>query len=678
MWLGWSWTGELMAERACDWPLTSRSFPSSDPPAKKRKVQEPGKPFEKADPELEDDGWMRNILDGPDAADLDDDTVQDALADREEQSYRLMALMQMRKADPKTGKMLEITNLSNDHLYDQAKAIKVKMASNLGTVEVQHSKPALGLQMPFYRIRVPTQDLRNLHRHYLHFPIGISVGFEKLLPGGKPQKSKNAKLGGNSKKQGTEIPATTKELTMADRHPVVLVEYSEQHPPVLNKYGMGSVITNYYRKKNEEDESFTQPNTAASYNLMLYPGHQYGGSQPKRHLLGQLSVMHPDNSQPYPLAFVRPGEYYQSLETNLTRAPIFEQKPPTTDFLVIRQTEEHKQPRHYVKAIDNIFTVGQTYPKAAVPTPTSNEMRDERKKRLYDTVRRLRKRSANGVIRQRHLAAHFPERDLHITLRIFMNQVPGDRNGRDRRWKLAEAIDGVQTNKKPLDNIDDKVFTPDEHVLLESSDFARQMLNDAGYRLPVTAKEEKLLKKKADMAKENDEAVTMPLEVQLAPWYTTQNYFRAAPISYQGGAFQPMLELSGPGDPTGRREGFSMLEKFKKQAQAEYADWLKEVRGRTKLTKDDWAFAYESEQRDIWEKQRRALSNPVPPDLSDDEWEDEEEETALEAATIDAGAKHSQFGHKVPAGQGQQAAVVPTVLRVERVVRRSQSPERPS
>lgn len=594
------------------------------------------------------------------------------MADREEQSYRLMALMQMRKPDPKTGKMLEITNLSNDHLYEQAKAIKVKMASNLGTVEVQHSKPALGLQMPFYRVPAPNKhNFRNLHRHQPHFPIGISIGFEKLLPGGKPQKSKNAKLGGNAKKQNTEIPATTKELTMADRHPIVLVEYSEERPPVLNKYGMGSVITNYYRKKDEQDESFTQPNTAASYNPMLYPGHHYGNggnAQPKRHLLGQLSVMHPDQSQPYPLAFVRPGEYYQSLETNLTRAPIFEQKPPTTDFLVIRQTEEHKQPKYYIKAIDNIFTVGQTYPKAAVPTPTSNEMRDETKKRLYDTVRRLRKRSANGVIRQSQIAKNHPDiRELHIVLRIFMSQVSSDRSGRDRKWKLAEATEGVQTNKKPLDNIDDKVFTPDEHVLIESSHFARQMLEDAGYRLPATAKEEKLLKKKADMAKENDEDVAMPLEVQLAPWYTTQNYFRCAPISYQGGAFQPMLELSGPGDPTGRREGFSMLEKFKKQAQAEYADWLKEVRGKNKLTKEDWAFAYESEQRDIWEKQRRALSNPVPPDLSDDEWEDEEEEAAMEAGK-EVGSSHPQFGHKVPAGQGQPMSEIPTVLRIERVV----------
>lgn len=668
----------------------------TDPPAKRRRLetQDPEALFDRADPDLERGDWLNDIVMGPrqheedHGSEEEEDERMEAfeeVEDEEEQSYRLLSLLASTKPDPETGKPLDILNLSNDHLYVAQKAVKVKMATSLATVEIQHSKPALDLQMPFYRVHLTANDKRNAHRHHVQFPINIPLTFEKLLPGGRPQKNKTAKLGGSAQKPTVGVPASTKELTMADRHPIVLFEYSEQRPPVMSSYGMGSVITNYYRKKDEQDESFTQPNTLPSYNTMLYPG-AHNQSHPKRNLLGQLSVLHPGDTQPYPLAFINNGEYYQSLESNLTRAPIYEQKPEPTDFLVIRQTEEGKQPKHFIKAIDNLFVVGQTYPRIAVPTPTSNEVRDARKKRLYDTIRRLLKKSKDGVVRQRQLSKHFPARDLHIILRIFMNQSMGPRNHKDRRWELMAPDEPVAPNKKPLDNIEDKVFTPEEHALLQSTDVASQLLEDAGYRMPATAKEEKLAKKKADMIREaneggdSDEPGSMPLEMQLAPWYTTANYFKAAAISYQGGAFQPMLELSGAGDPTGRREGFSMLEKFKKQAMSEYGDWIREKTGRNKLGKDDWAMAYKEEQEDIWNRQRWALSNPIPPALTEeDEWEDEsdEEEALVEAASGDSmmmsrrNSTNSFSGHpyqagKAPSKTNKSTTNIPKILRIKR------------
>ncbi len=34
----------------------------------------------------------------------------------------------------------------------------------------------------------------------------------------------------------------------------MLWEFSEEHPPIISNFGMGSILVNYYRKKNEKDD----------------------------------------------------------------------------------------------------------------------------------------------------------------------------------------------------------------------------------------------------------------------------------------------------------------------------------------------------------------------------------------------------------------------------------------
>lgn len=63
---------------------------------------------------------------------------------------------------------------------------------------------------------------------------------------------------------------TTKDLTMAEKGPYVLLEFSvgvddqcveialtiqEEYPPIMSGYGMGTTIVNYYRKKDDKDET---------------------------------------------------------------------------------------------------------------------------------------------------------------------------------------------------------------------------------------------------------------------------------------------------------------------------------------------------------------------------------------------------------------------------------------
>lgn len=48
---------------------------------------------------------------------------------------------------------------------------------------------------------------------------------------------------------------STKDLTMSEKGPCVLLEFSEEYPPIMSGYGMGTTIVNYYRKKDDRDET---------------------------------------------------------------------------------------------------------------------------------------------------------------------------------------------------------------------------------------------------------------------------------------------------------------------------------------------------------------------------------------------------------------------------------------
>ena len=69
-------------------------------------------------------------------------------------------------------------------------------------------------------------------------------------------KRKKDAAGRKIAKGGDAVDAvrTTSDLSLRDTSPFVLLEYSEEHPPVMPNYGMGSILVNYYRKKSETDD----------------------------------------------------------------------------------------------------------------------------------------------------------------------------------------------------------------------------------------------------------------------------------------------------------------------------------------------------------------------------------------------------------------------------------------
>jgi hypothetical protein len=105
----------------------------------------------------------------------------------------------------------------------------------------------------------------------------------------------------------------------------------------MSNFGMGSMVVNYYRKRDQQDEHVPKVCTVSLFRLS-------GLTMPLQYDVGEPFLIEPDDQSPFQkFGFVHKGQVVQALYNNLIRAPIFRQKPYTTDFLVVRCVPSHVQ-----------------------------------------------------------------------------------------------------------------------------------------------------------------------------------------------------------------------------------------------------------------------------------------------------------------------------------------------
>ncbi|KAJ9106197.1 hypothetical protein QFC21_001341 [Naganishia friedmannii] len=587
-------------------------------PDRPRRSVQPG--IRQINVELEKDDWLRNIEYG-DGSNMDREDFMDTSSGNlpvsgESQPFvEALRLLHRPRIDP-NGYHLDFFNFSNDHLYERLKPRKITLRQT-GTIELKHAGPATKLQMPFYKLDLSREEMQHWHRHSLQFPTGIPLRFEKLVSTGRTKQQREAikAMQRQGKKVEVEVPKTTKDLSMSDRSPFALFEYSEERPLMLSQFGMGSVMYNYYRKTNDEDEDLPKQN------------------------LGQMTILQPNDAQPYPLSIVKPGQTMRSLENNLIRAPVFEHQPEPTDFLVVRQTINGSI-RYFIRQINHLFVVGQTYPhQYQIDPPTSNATRDRRTKRNRDIIRRLLLKS-NDLLKEKQMRSLFDTlhpKEVQNMYKSFMTQVT---TNKEKAWRMLTPNDPVSSNKRLLTDLDKQVFTPEESVILHTTEVAERLLKDEGHELPADSKTEKSLARSGP-AVENDtegEGKIQVTEVQLAPWYTSKAYMDKAKDPMTGATNAYALQLTGEGDPTGIKEGFSLVTLTRKQI-GEITDQRNKERnaaiikranrnasGRggkaqtsskaNNLKPIDW---YRMDEERIWNAQRTSLMNTAPARYTDKE-----------------------------------------------------------
>ncbi|KAI9092172.1 hypothetical protein DFS34DRAFT_633941 [Phlyctochytrium arcticum] len=466
-------------------------------------------------------------------------------------------------------KQLKRFNLSHDRFYDsQSHQSSDRVRQTYGGGVLQHALPAIKLHPHYYKPHLSKKDLRSFHRPAFRVIPNNVIRFSRV------RSSKKKKQKG---KDTNEIMKTPRDITLKDTTRYVMMEYSEEYPPMIMNPGMGSLVYNYYRKFEEKD----------THIPTLEIGNPF--------LLEDV-----DASPFFGFGEVEPGQTLQALSNNMFRAPIFKQDPAPSDFLLIRHTFKNET-KYYLREIPHLYVVGQTFPVQEVPRPQSRRITQTTKGRLQVVTFRHMRRDPQKRLRYDHLVKSFPgfaELQLRQRLKEFAQFAKkGENTG---WWKLKPNV--ALPNEEEIR----RIVTPEMVCLVESMQTGQQRLRDIGY---------------SDIGADDDndeEEINADIEVQLAPWTLTKNFVQASQN-------KSMIKLYGPGDPTGRGEAFSFIRASMKEPflrQGESAEDRLEREKTKPKSYHRFSFAeqqqvYREEIKRIWEAQLSSLSMRERPEDDD-------------------------------------------------------------
>lgn len=485
---------------------------------------------------------------------------------------------------------LDPFNLSNDRMYELSKEHRHRVRQTLGQLVVRHAWPAIKLQLPFYKTRLSKHETRSWHRPRIQFPSNMPITFSRV------RSSRKSKDGERKSKDPSEVLRTTRDLTLKDASNYILCEYSEEYPPLLSNIGMGSLLVNYYRKKDAKDDYIPRAD------------------------LGEAFVLDTTDESPFmKFGSVEPGQTQPVLYNNMTRGPLFRHKPSQNDFLFIRSTTK-KDVKYYLRDIPNLFVVGQTYPTTPIPGPHARLVTNNIKYRLQMITYKLVEKSHAHRIKIHRVMKYFPDQNelqMRQRLKEFMvyNRKSGDVH--QGFWRLKPDV------PIPDEAELQKLLTPEHICLVEGMQVGQRHLMDAGFT------------KTAEGAEDDGDESKLEIEQLLAPWITSKNFLHAT----QGKA---MLKLHGEGDPSGRGEAFSfvrvsMKEIFLRAGEDVDERLAAEAEARAKsghrYNVAEQQAIYRSEIDRIWKAQLAALSNPEPPKVTPKEeqlWREEQRKEKLQ------------------------------------------------
>ncbi|KAJ7897093.1 TAF1 transcription initiation factor TFIID subunit TAF1 [Mycena olivaceomarginata] len=484
----------------------------SDTPAENAQIKVPAvnNLTTPANKTLESGAWTQSIIWGPRAPFKDFTQLEFNHEDDVIPEERTSETVRPRKRFRTDAGVRDKFNLSNDPLYEVSKeGGRHRVRQTFGQIAVEHAYPAQKLQLPFYKTRLSKQEARSFHRPALQFPSNIELRFSKVRTAKKKKDKAGRKLGkGGNIGEGLR---KTSDISLRDTSNFVLWEFSEEHPPIIQNFGMASSLVNYYRKKEEKDDHVPKCD------------------------LGVPFVLEPQDETPFmKFGAVYPGQTIPAIYNNLMRAPLFRHKPYATDFLVVRNTIKGDT-KYFIREIKHLFVSGQTYPVTEVPGPHSRKITNTIKFRLQIIAFKLLQKSAGERLKISRLMKYFPDQNelqMRQRLKEFMEyHRRGPHQGFWRlkpNWVIPPDADML------------KMVTPEQVVLTESMQVGQRHLQDAGYS------------QAADAVEDKDDQSNLSVEQQLAPWITTKNFLFATQA-------KAMLRLHGEGDPTGRGEAFSFI-----------------------------------------------------------------------------------------------------------------------
>ena len=538
-------------------------------------------------------------------------------------------------------------NISNDEAYDLLKENhQSKVRATLGNISVEHSMPAIKLSWPYYRVKLggTTDEYHRPRFRYKKF-VGYPIRFDK------PQHHKRKLMKGKAH----EVYRQSQDLSLCDNSTAVLFEYCEPRPRVLNNFGMGSKLINYYRRKdNNEDEHL-----------------------PKQDL-GEYRTLLPEDRSPFSLfGTVDSGETVPTLHNEMYRAPVFKHTPRDTDFLIVRSTTGLEGSKWHLHKIDHLHVVGQAFPSVEVPGPHSRKVTNASKNRMKMLSFRMIRHSRTDNCQLSDITKHIAESTDTQNRQKLKEFLQYDReSGEKGMWRLKPG------EVLPDENAIRAMIKPEEVSLLDAMQLGIKELEDAGYDPRNANIDEDVMDIDAADEDDDEEGSKAPkgakkaaekqeetLADKMAPWKTTKAFIDAC-------AQKAMLQLHGEGDPTGHGLGFSFIRTSMKggyieavqgplATSADAMEREKRANGGHAYNVKKQQAMYEEGIKEIWDKQKATLSDPQGHDDKDiavTEDEDDRFNTAATPAQFDEGM--SQISGLTSASRQNKKAI-----RITREVR---------
>ncbi|KAL8541845.1 hypothetical protein ACS0TY_002914 [Phlomoides rotata] len=396
----------------------------------------------------------------------------------------------------------------------KAKASKKLDFKLLETVKVFYSGRELDDDKSLAEQNVHSNSVLHLIRTKIH-----------LLPRAQklPGENKSLRPPGAFKKKS--------DLSVKDGH-VCLMEYCEERPLLLGNAGMGARLCTYYQKS--------------------VPGDQTGNSLRNSDKgLGSVVILDPADKSPF-LGDIKPGSTQSCLETNMYRAPIFQHKVPTTDYLLVRSSKGKLS----IRRIDRIDAVGQQEPHIEVMSPGSKGVQFYIMNRLlvymYREFHASEKRGLHPSIRSDELFSQFPslsEAFLRKRLKSCADLQRGP-NGHFH-WVMKRNF------RIPSEEELRRMVTPENVCAYESMQAGLYRLKRLGItRLTHPTGLSSAMNQLPDEAIALAAASHIERELQITPWNLSSNFVSC---TNQDRENIERLEITGVGDPSGRGLGFSYV-----------------------------------------------------------------------------------------------------------------------
>ncbi|CAI5723059.1 hypothetical protein KXD40_004322 [Peronospora effusa] len=478
------------------------------------------------------------------------------------------------------------------------KSKDTRVVKNIGYVH--HSLPAMKLSLT--KPELPKTKLRDFHRPRGKFKINERLNFLPPPPGA-------AKLAPQEESAMVTQIKKSSDLNPTAGGKLILIEYTEQHPPMLSNPGMASRILHYWRPP--EDAS-------ASLGILGKKKARKTRPKPPDMKMGQVITLGDHDESPF-VGDIPPGRVVTSLNSKLYKVPIFSHKPTVPFainaearernnshiFLMCRSVTKGKKgaatdksgglgvPKTtvYIMELPEVFVAGQIEPQIEVPAPNSRSANEFIRPYMSFHILRLFKKASDGErLKIEDIARAFPNQSGTAIRKRMKEVATFERGGNDSGWWKKKPASQLQSEEEIRASI-----PPESVCLYESMMSGHRRLLDIGLtklftpsgvngainhlirRLElrkntlsarlVSANLERRVKEKAQAELWKKDPVVRKLEtdiqvaryineqLQLTPWNLTNNYVEC----HLQGKGSGMLQLGGIGDPTGRGEGFSFV-----------------------------------------------------------------------------------------------------------------------